>query len=391
MPFVVIRPARENGLTNGLSMNVDRHSPKTMDVNDTTQKAARLSFIDWMKAIGMLLIVYGHSAAGTHYFITDPIYVKQLGVAFFVFVMGFTLARESRPASFVIFSRVFPVFLYGFFFAVLMSVIGLWIRRDPAESNYLPLLLGINVGFNSFPANPTTWFIGTYFHLVVIGTLLIRHWKLSWLWLAAWIPVSVCIRAYLLAFELPYIAYMLLTNWMSVLLVGFLFGKRMSCVSTDGSDRKADWVFLLSLGACLFGVWPLMVSPMGFSNDFPFELIATASQPTTLLITSFFAETIYLLGTLFVFRLSLLLPWSHAIEVLARNSLFVFIVHMPLIYALHSYTGFFGNRHLTILVNILLYFVLPAIVGETFARLARISKLQRYVLKQLRTLGLVVH
>ena len=76
--------------------------------------------------------------------------------------------RERRPWSEVLPRRLFEVYLYGISFALLMSAID-WVRiSNLDESNYLPFLFGINIALNAFPANPTTWYIGTYIHLLVI-------------------------------------------------------------------------------------------------------------------------------------------------------------------------------------------------------------------------------
>ena len=42
-------------------------------------------FVDWMKAIGLILIVYGHVAHASTVWIAPPIYIKQFGVTFFIF------------------------------------------------------------------------------------------------------------------------------------------------------------------------------------------------------------------------------------------------------------------------------------------------------------------
>ena len=42
---------------------------------------ASYPFVDWMKAAGMSLIVYGHVAHATTVPLTPPIYLKQFGVA----------------------------------------------------------------------------------------------------------------------------------------------------------------------------------------------------------------------------------------------------------------------------------------------------------------------
>src|SRR3954451_15570204 len=79
-------------------------------------------FLDWLKAIGLMLIVFGHEAHASTVWIAPPIYLKQFGVAFFVFASGFTLARETRPACRVVYQRLFEVCLFGIACASIISV-----------------------------------------------------------------------------------------------------------------------------------------------------------------------------------------------------------------------------------------------------------------------------
>jgi len=128
------------------------------------------SFVDWMKAVGMLLIVTGHIIGSPYHIfneISQPIYTKQLGVVFFVFVMGWGLANETRTGLRVVYNRIFPMYFYGGACALLVSCIFYYARGDIDASNYLPFFLGANVLLNYFPANPTTWYIGTYIHIVL--------------------------------------------------------------------------------------------------------------------------------------------------------------------------------------------------------------------------------
>src|SRR5262245_54750078 len=134
-----------------------------------------IHFMDWMKSLGMFLIVYGHVAGDSIVHLTPPIYPKQLGVAFFIFVIGWGLARESRDRFQVVYNRLFPVFLLGFGFAMVMSAVTLITQRDLNESNYLPFFLGINVLLDNFPANPTTWYIGTYIHVLLLWALVLHN------------------------------------------------------------------------------------------------------------------------------------------------------------------------------------------------------------------------
>ena len=52
--------------------------------------------IDWLKVVGMVLILLGHLVGKYTNDLSPPIYPKQLGVAFFLFAAGYSLARERR-------------------------------------------------------------------------------------------------------------------------------------------------------------------------------------------------------------------------------------------------------------------------------------------------------
>src|SRR6187455_457665 len=106
---------------------------------------SRLFFVDWLKAAGISVIVLGHVAARTSDWMTPPIYPKQLGVAFFVFVTGYTLAREERPPGRVLFNRLFGVYFYGLLCAFASTALGWFSTHDLVESNYLPFVAGVNV------------------------------------------------------------------------------------------------------------------------------------------------------------------------------------------------------------------------------------------------------
>lgn len=117
----------------------------------------RLAFIDWFKAIGISLVVYGHLVGWTINRFFPPIFPKQLGVALFVFVAGYSLASETRSVGVVLARRLFEIVFLGLLFAVLISAIGAVRGTGLDLSNYMPFVFGANVLRDSFPANPTTW------------------------------------------------------------------------------------------------------------------------------------------------------------------------------------------------------------------------------------------
>src|SRR6185436_9890888 len=90
----------------------------------------------------------------------------------FLFAAGFALARDRRPAGEAIVSRLLPVYVFGISAALLMTAIGIVFGPTPAASNFLPFIAGANVLFNNFPANPTTWYLGTYVHALLLWAVL---------------------------------------------------------------------------------------------------------------------------------------------------------------------------------------------------------------------------
>ena len=170
----------------------------------------RQGFIDWLKATGMLAIVIGH-IVGSPYnlfnLVSQPIYTKQLGVCFFIFIVGWSLANEHRTSFRVVFNRIFPVYFYGLFFALLLSSIFIFTINDINESNYSPFVLGINVFLNNFPANPTTWYIGTYLHLLLFWFFFIRGKKITKRHLSIAIIFEILMRAFLLYLDKNFIRY----------------------------------------------------------------------------------------------------------------------------------------------------------------------------------------
>jgi peptidoglycan/LPS O-acetylase OafA/YrhL len=166
-----------------------------------------LPFVDWLKAVGMALIVLGHVDHGLISTTTPPFYPKQLGVTMFLFATGYTLANERRAALRVVLSRYFDVWAYGLLFALLMSAYQL-VRIDDANmSNYLPLAGGLNVLVNDFPANPTTWYIGTYFHLLIVWALVFRGRAVGRAAILAALIVEIVMRGILLEQAGQFVAF----------------------------------------------------------------------------------------------------------------------------------------------------------------------------------------
>lgn len=284
-----------------------------------------LPFADWMKAAGMALIVWGHVAAATTPGLTPPFNLKQLGVAFFVFLTGFTLVRDTRPAAHVVFNRWFEVAVYGLAFALLWSAVGLATRGDANPSNFLPLAGGLHLVQDAFPANPTTWYIGTYLHLLLMWAIALRRRTIAPGWLLAWLPVEVALRAAVMVGLGLYVGYMQLGNWVGVLLLGLWLGNR----GTDVLPRAA-----MLPGAAFLLAWPLVLGRVTWEWTFPWMSLTGVSPVTSAVAVSACVSLAYLAYTLSAYALLGPLPANAFVRLLARNTVVVFIAHMPLYYLL---------------------------------------------------------
>ncbi len=327
----------------------------------------RINFIDWMKAIGIFLIVYGHVASRTIEYMTFPIYPKQLGVAFFVFVMGWYLGQEKRDPVLVTYNRLFPVFLFGIGFALFMSAIVFITRHDLNESNYLPFLLGVNVLLDYFPANPTTWYIGTYIHLVLLWALILQRLRIRPWMLVGWLGIEVLIRAVLMPHGL-YRAYMIFPNWGTVFLVGMFLGQhgRGDCLS-----GKAFPIYFLGYAVFVL-LWTLATRRFVVGHAFPFREFNSIGGPWGEVARSGFVSLLYLGHTWFVFELTRRIPAPSAIRFFARNTLLIFIAHMPLWYALGpSLRHYLHNYAMFVCVNITILFVGIGMASEVITGMVK--------------------
>ena len=323
----------------------------------------RLPFHDWMKAMGMAFIVWGHVAAATTPTLSPPFNLKQLGVAFFVFLCGHSLARERRSPIQVVFNRYFEIFVWGLTGAVAWSAVMLLLIGDANLSNFLPLAGGLQLLEDAFPANPTTWYIGTYLHVLLLWAVLLRRMTIAPRTIMMWLPFEVGIRAAaMLQFGL-YVSYMQLANWIGALLLGLCFGAR----GLEAPPRRAIWpamVFVIG--------WPLLMSRLEWQLTFPWMSIAGQSPIAGAVQVSILISVAYLLYTLAGFALLAALPATRVVDFLSRNTLIVFIAHMPLYYVLEYLFGTRLPYWPRVSIEFVLCFVGLSVVSEALRRLTNL-------------------
>ena len=284
-------------------------------------------FIDWLKAAGMLLILVGHAIGGTDVLfnsVSQPIYSKQLGVAFFVFVAGWGLSSARRPRIREVYNRAFALYFYGLVCALLLSAAYALAGRDINESNYLPLLAGANVFLNYFPANPTTWYIGMYLHLLLVWWL-VGPRRVTAVQVLLVTLAEIAVRGLWLGLDRPFTAYMMVTNWLGIFALGMHLGTR-----GDTPSVARGWLWL-SAWLLLLAAWRFLPVPLQLDDSFP--LRRNRALPGDAWVVSCLVSAVYLVNTLLAFQVFRCWRSNALVRVISRNTLLIFILHMPLYYA----------------------------------------------------------
>jgi peptidoglycan/LPS O-acetylase OafA/YrhL len=340
-------------------------------------------FVDWMKALGMSVIVYGHVAHATTVPLTPPIYLKQFGVAFFLFATGFTLARERRNVGEAVFNRLFQVYLFGLSLALLLTILNAAGGGRGAASNYLPFAAGLNVIVNNFPANPTTWYLGTYLHFMVIWAVWLRRIRVqTWMVVTA-VAIEIPVRAVLMASAGSFVAYMLFTNWAAVFLLGMARG-----ADADDELTASNVPYASALVAGL-AAWGAAMRLLPFEPTFPFMSLHGWPSAAGFLFVSAGVSLLYIGTTALVFQATRRVAAAPApVRFIARNSLIIFLTHMPIYYfltpVLAAWTTSYWMR-----VAILLLVCLPglALLSEGIVAVVRPEQLRRRVFEHINMRG----
>lgn len=349
----------------------------------------RQPWIDWLKVAGMQLILFGHTGGESMLpRLFSPINAKQLGVAFFVFVTAFTLAQEKRRGVRVIFERFFEVAYLGIVLSMVLSVIHWSTRGDLQESNYLPYLFGLNVYWeNAFPANPSTWYVGMYFHLLCLWAVLLRWIPLNGITLSIGLGTEIVSRAGWLWLQRDYNGYMSVTNWISVFLMGRLLGEHASILSTAAPSSQASNRWRLpaaSWPAAVLAVTMLLcnhaiVQSMGITHSNPFGRVPASSQLLSVLMTSVHISCLYLgftgIAVLFLSQAT----ENRSIRFLASNTLWVFLCHMPFRDWLTPYYYPMIQAWPRQLFNFLLFFVALAFASQLVRWLLRVDRAKQWI------------
>jgi hypothetical protein len=295
--------------------------------------------IDWLKAIGITSIVFGHVAHGAIAGLVPPIYPKQFGVAMFVYATAYGLARERRASWRAVANRLFEMFLFGIGIAALLSATGYAFEGDIRESNYLPFAGGINVALDYFPANPTTWFIGMYLQMLLLWAVVLRRVRVSAPLIAIVAAGEIAVRALLMDRAGNFVAYMNVSSWLTVFLLGSWYGSQ----GRIPFGQHPWWRAGLPL-AVLITAWSALVGRAVTAESFPLMRLGDAGLPGTI-ATSIAVTFLYSAVTLLTVATVSSLPASATVRYVARNTVIVFIGHMPIYFALQPILKEFASSY----------------------------------------------
>ncbi len=299
-------------------------------------------FIDWLKCLGMLVIVYGHVAGWAPLATMPPILSKQFGVALFMFIIGYSLSRETRSRWRVAFNRLFEIYLFGLALALILSVTTYLSIGRLQISNYAPFLGGANVIFNFFPANPTTWYLGTYLHVILLWAAFGYRLRVTTAILLGSLLIEITVRALLIETAGRFVAYMLLTNWSTPLLLGAWYGQRSGAAGPQRSIGA--WPAVLGLTGGLV-LWAAVAAHLPFTPEFPFMKLAVGDPFVGSLVVSALISALYAGVTWLTFQAVLKLPAPAPVRFVARNTLIIFLAHMPLYYVMEpALAGWIDSR-----------------------------------------------
>jgi fucose 4-O-acetylase-like acetyltransferase len=294
-------------------------------------RAGYVPSIDWLKAIGITLIVFGHLAHGALAGLVPPIYPKQFGVAMFIYATAYGLARERRASWRAVANRLFEMFLFGLAIAALLSGIGYALDGDIRESNYLPFAAGVNVALDYFPANPTTWFIGMYLQMLMLWAVVLRRVRAGVALVGVVAVVEIVLRAVLMERAGSFVAYMNVSNWLTVFMLGSWHGARGVTAGREGRWWRPAFAL-----AALVIAWSAVAGRFVAVDSFPLMRIG-GSGVLAALATSMAVTFLYAAVTLLAVAIVSTAPALDSVRYVARNTVIVFIGHMPIYFALQPF------------------------------------------------------
>jgi hypothetical protein len=274
-----------------------------------------------------------------------------------------------------VYKRLFQTWLFAFVLAAGLAVVGAMSGSGLALSNFLPLV-GANLVFDNFPANPTTWYLGTYLHLLLLWAIWLRRIRVRrWMVVAAF-ALEIPLRALLVASAGRFIAYMLLTNWMAVFLFGLAQG-----AEPDDEMPHSPLPYAVG-GVAAIVLWGLATRALPLELTVPFMTLRGWPPAAGLLAVSAAVSALYLCATAVAFEATRRVAAPAAVRFIARNTPIIFLAHMPLFHALHPllvawHVGYVPRVAVQLLVNLVGLALVSEGIRSVLERSPRYCELSR--------------
>jgi hypothetical protein len=126
--------------------------------------------------------------------------------------------------------------------------------------------------------------------------------------------------------------------------------------------------------------WTTVLARMPMRMGFPFMTFAL-SAPASAFATSIAVSTLYLLSTILTVRAVRSVPAPAVVRFVARNTLIVFIVHMPIYYAIQPAVRAATTSYwLRVLLYLIVGYVAALIASEVIQALSNRLRLRERVL-----------
>ena len=201
---------------------------------------------------------------------------------------------------------------------------------------------------------------------MLLWAVLLRRIRIrTWMVLAVF-AIEIPIRALLMASAGRFVAYMLLTNWIAVFLLGMArgadAGERPSATFTSATRSKGYAVALVAGLA----VWGVAMQFLPFEPTFPFMSLAGWPTAASLAFVSASVSLLYLGTTVLLFAAIRHLETTPApVAFIARNSLIIFLAHMPVYYLLQPVLAAWTTSYWTrVMIQLLVCLPVLALMSE---------------------------
>jgi hypothetical protein len=142
---------------------------------------------------------------------------------------------------------------------------------------------------------------------------------------------------------------MALTNWPTVFLLGVFYGQDAEFQGTlrpPSRGRSVPPAAVTLVLAVFVALWSQLPRLIDFTPTFPFMHDRLGTPFVAALIASSLASTVYACVTWLVFQAVRAVSAPAPIRFVARNTLIIFLAHMPLFYVMQPFVSGWGTSAL---------------------------------------------